>query len=186
MVLSDGDPPAHGSAGCVIYYRPRDLFLLIFSQRAILACLGAFHPCPHATVTWSPWVGGTRQYFVYILIPKYFIAVYMTLGRNYDRFQMSPKACVKSVILGTTIQTCALVYKNVTLPSRDGILENQYISFFLGNQISVSVKRWDPYLHRCLCTFNRWNRYIRYRLKQECPISITNNRYAIPTTIPKM
>ncbi len=24
--------------------------------------LGALHPYPHATVTWSPWEGGTRQY----------------------------------------------------------------------------------------------------------------------------
>ena len=33
-----------------------------FSQCVVSACLGAFHPCPHATVTGSPWEGGTRQY----------------------------------------------------------------------------------------------------------------------------
>ncbi len=33
-----------------------------FSQCAVPARLGALHPCPHATVTWSPWEGGTRQY----------------------------------------------------------------------------------------------------------------------------
>ncbi len=31
-------------------------------MRGPRACLGALHPCPHATVTWSPWEGGTRQY----------------------------------------------------------------------------------------------------------------------------
>ena len=34
----------------------------VFSQCAVPACLGALHPCPHATVTWRPWEGGTRQY----------------------------------------------------------------------------------------------------------------------------
>ena len=33
-----------------------------FSQRTVSAHLGALHPCPHATVTWSPWGGGTQQY----------------------------------------------------------------------------------------------------------------------------
>ncbi len=33
----------------------------------ILARLWAFHLCPHATVTWSPWVGGMRQYIIYLL-----------------------------------------------------------------------------------------------------------------------
>ncbi len=28
----------------------------------VLVRLGAIHPCPHATKTWSPWVGGTQQY----------------------------------------------------------------------------------------------------------------------------
>ena len=32
------------------------------SQCAILARLGALHLCPHTTVTWSPWIGGTQQY----------------------------------------------------------------------------------------------------------------------------
>ncbi len=32
--------------------------------------LGALHPCPHATVTWSPWVGGTRQYMSDIVYIK--------------------------------------------------------------------------------------------------------------------
>ena len=26
--------------------------------------LGAFHSCPHVTVTWSPWEGGMRQYIL--------------------------------------------------------------------------------------------------------------------------
>ncbi len=42
------------------------MLVTIFSQRAILACSGALHPCLHATVTWSSWVGGTRQYIPHI------------------------------------------------------------------------------------------------------------------------
>ena len=33
-----------------------------FSQCAVPARLLALHPCPHATVSWSPMVGGTQQY----------------------------------------------------------------------------------------------------------------------------
>ncbi len=33
------------------------------NQCAVPARLGALHLYPHATVTLSPWVGGTRQYF---------------------------------------------------------------------------------------------------------------------------
>ena len=34
---------------------------------AVPARLGDLHPCPHATVTWSPWEGGMRQYITVIL-----------------------------------------------------------------------------------------------------------------------
>ena len=35
---------------------------------------GALHPCPHATVTWSPWEGCTRQYIQIPAITSYTIS----------------------------------------------------------------------------------------------------------------
>ena len=36
----------------------------VFSQRAVPMRLGAFHPCPHTTVSWSPMVGSMRQFII--------------------------------------------------------------------------------------------------------------------------
>ncbi len=56
-----------------------------FSQRPVPARLLAPHPCPHATVAWSPLVGGTRQYVMYTNLN-----VYVTIVQTYLRLADIP------------------------------------------------------------------------------------------------
>ena len=49
------------------HHRPMDF--IVYTVRIVHGCRSplhekGFHPCPHATVSWSPLVGGRRQYFV--------------------------------------------------------------------------------------------------------------------------
>ena len=50
--------------------------------------LGAIHPYPHATVTWSPWVGGKRQYIYDCCVPARWGLWQTTLAPGSNKTQV--------------------------------------------------------------------------------------------------